>query len=98
MLQLLHVIAEQGGCCCRRADLLGQKVVRHVDRHVHVHGLVVEVVLQRLLARSERLRYLVTRLVVRRGGELGRKLSLERAAIGKRQKGRCEYQGCDRTE
>ena len=23
------------------ADLLGQEVVRHVDRHVHVHGLVV---------------------------------------------------------
>ena len=43
------------------------------------HRLVVEVVLEGLLAGGEGLRDLVAGVVVRRRGELGRELGLERA-------------------
>ena len=51
---------------------------------VNCNGVArTEVVLQRLLARGKRLGDLLAGSIVRRGGELGRKLRLERAAIGK---------------
>ena len=65
---------------------------------VNCNGVArTEVVLERLLARGKRLGDFLTRRVVLCGGELGRKLGLERAAMGKRQKGTCEYEGCNRT-
>ena len=52
------------------------------------HRLVVEVVLEGLLAGGEGLRDLVAGVVVLRRGELGRELGLERAVKQKRQ---CEH-------
>ena len=57
-------------------------VVRDVEAHVHVHGLVVDVVLDRLLARRERRADLLLSVAVRRRRQLGRELRLQRPATG----------------
>lgn len=56
----------------------GQEVVRHVEAEVHVEGLVVEIVLERLLATRKFGFDLTARLVVAAGAQLGGELRLER--------------------